>query len=143
MLRAACAVPEIAGPPLLLIRGKGCRISSGSASGVAGREPHGTTKTRLIHRASVSARTDCVPFVTPLRAHSCFQPTPDIASCRKMRKPTSRTSVGAPTRCAALLLAAMAWPALSFAAGGLVPQHSEELRPALERTSKKIGRAHV
>ena len=37
------------------------------------------------------------------------------------------------TRCAALLLAATAWPALSGAAGGLVPQHSEDLRPALTR----------
>jgi len=36
-------------------------------------------------------------------------------------------------RCAALLLAATAWPALSSAAGGLVPQHSEDLRPALTR----------
>jgi len=39
-------------------------------------------------------------------------------------------------RCAALLLAATAWPALSGAAGGLVPQHAEDLRPALTRTSK-------
>ena len=40
------------------------------------------------------------------------------------------------TRCAALLLAATAWPALSGAAGGLVPQHSEDLRPAFTRASK-------
>src|SRR6185436_15840392 len=30
----------------------------------------------------------------------------------------------------------MAWPALSGAASGLVPQHSEDLRPALTRASK-------
>ena len=39
-------------------------------------------------------------------------------------------------RCAAVLLAATAWPALSSAAGGLVPQHAEDLRPALTRASK-------
>ena len=50
-----------------------------------------------------------------------------------MWKATSRTSLGSLTRCAALLLAATAWPALSGAAGGLVPQHSEDLRPALTR----------
>ena len=38
--------------------------------------------------------------------------------------------------CAALLLAAITWPASSSAAGGLVPQHSEDLRPALTRASK-------
>jgi len=48
-----------------------------------------------------------------------------------MRKATSRTSLGSLTRCAALLLAAAAWPAWSGAAGGLVPQHSEDLRSAL------------
>ena len=53
-----------------------------------------------------------------------------------MRKATSRTSRGHLTRCAALLLAATAWPALSSAAGGLVPQHTEDLRPALTRASK-------
>jgi hypothetical protein len=53
-----------------------------------------------------------------------------------MRKATSRTLRGHLTRCAALLLAATAWPALSGAAGGLVPQHSEDLRPALSRASK-------
>ena len=53
-----------------------------------------------------------------------------------MRKATSRTSRGHLTRCTALLLAAMAWPALSGAASGLVPQHSEDLRPALTRASK-------
>jgi hypothetical protein len=36
----------------------------------------------------------------------------------------------------ALLLAATAWPALSSAAGGLVPQHTEDLRPTLTRASK-------
>jgi hypothetical protein len=39
-------------------------------------------------------------------------------------------------RCAALLFAAMAWPVIGGAAGGLVPQHSEDLRPALTRASK-------
>jgi hypothetical protein len=53
-----------------------------------------------------------------------------------MRKATSRTSCGHLTRCAALLLTATAWPALSSAAGGLVPQHTEDLRPALTRASK-------
>jgi hypothetical protein len=36
----------------------------------------------------------------------------------------------------ALLLAATVWPALSGAAGGLVPQHTEELRPSLTRASR-------
>ncbi len=49
---------------------------------------------------------------------------------------TSRTSLGSLTRCAALLFAATAWPALSGAAGGLTPQHSEDLRPTLTRASK-------
>jgi len=40
------------------------------------------------------------------------------------------------TRCAVLLLAAMAWPALGGTAASLVPQHSEDLRPALVRASK-------
>ncbi len=53
-----------------------------------------------------------------------------------MWKSTFRTSGGHLTRCAALLLAATAWPALSGAAGGLVPQHTEDLRPALTRASK-------
>ena len=53
-----------------------------------------------------------------------------------MRKATSRTSLAHLTRCAAFLLAATAWPALSGAAGGLVPQHTEDLRPALTRASK-------
>ncbi len=39
-------------------------------------------------------------------------------------------------RCAVLVLAATAWPASSGAAGGLVPQHSEYLRPTLTRESK-------
>jgi hypothetical protein len=38
------------------------------------------------------------------------------------------------TRCAAILLAA--WPALSAAASGLVPQHAEDLHPALIRAAK-------
>ena len=50
-----------------------------------------------------------------------------------MRKAASRTSLGSLTRWAALLLAATAWPALSGAAGGLVPQHTEDLRPTLTR----------
>ena len=53
-----------------------------------------------------------------------------------MRKATCRTSLRSLTRCASLLLAATAWPALSSAAGGLVPQHTEDLRPALTRASK-------
>ena len=53
-----------------------------------------------------------------------------------MRKATSTPSRGHLTRCAAFLLAATAWPAVSVAAGGLVPQHSEDLRPAFTRASK-------
>ena len=53
-----------------------------------------------------------------------------------MPKATSRTSLGSQARCAALLLAVTSWPAFSSAAGGLVPQHSEDLRPALTRASK-------
>ena len=53
-----------------------------------------------------------------------------------MRKATSRISRGHLTRYAALLIAATAWPTLSGAAGGLVPQHTEDVRPALTRTSK-------
>ncbi len=34
------------------------------------------------------------------------------------------------------MLAATAWPTFSGAAGGLVPQHTEDLRPALTRASK-------
>ena len=34
------------------------------------------------------------------------------------------------------MLAATAWPALSIAAGGLVPQHTEDLRPTLTRASE-------
>ena len=52
-----------------------------------------------------------------------------------MRKATSWTSLGSLTRCA-LLFVVTAWPALSGAAGGLVPQHAEDLRPALTRASK-------
>lgn len=36
--------------------------------------------------------------------------------------------------CAAFLLAAAAWTSSGFAAGGLVPQHSEDLRPAFKRS---------
>jgi hypothetical protein len=39
-------------------------------------------------------------------------------------------------RCAAFLLAITTWPASGIAVGGLVPQHSEDLRPALTRSSK-------
>src|SRR5688572_4438182 len=53
-----------------------------------------------------------------------------------MLKAISGTSRGQLTRCAALLLAAMAWPALSGAAGSLVPQHVEDLRPAFTHASK-------
>ena len=53
-----------------------------------------------------------------------------------MLKATSPASLRSLTRLAALLLAASAWPASSSAASGLVPQHSEDLRPALTRTSK-------
>src|SRR5688572_9425059 len=53
-----------------------------------------------------------------------------------MRKTTSGTLLRSLTRCAALLLAATAWSASSGAAGGLVPQHSEDLRPTLKRASK-------
>jgi hypothetical protein len=40
------------------------------------------------------------------------------------------------TRCVAFLLATTAWPALSGAVGGLVPQHTEDLRPTLTRAPK-------
>jgi len=53
-----------------------------------------------------------------------------------MRKKRSTTSSGLFTKCAALLLAATVWPSWSSAAGGLVPQHSEDLRPAFTRASK-------
>jgi hypothetical protein len=41
--------------------------------------------------------------------------------------------------CAAFLLAATAWPAGSASSPGLVPQHSEDLRPALTPASKAGG----
>jgi hypothetical protein len=44
-------------------------------------------------------------------------------------------SCGIRTRFAALLLVAAAWPAMS-AAAGLVPQHSEDLRPAFKRAAQ-------
>src|SRR5687767_12880660 len=53
-----------------------------------------------------------------------------------MRKATSWISWVRPTRCATLLLAATAWPAVSGAAAGLVPQHSEDVRPVLSQASK-------
>jgi hypothetical protein len=53
-----------------------------------------------------------------------------------MLKPVSRTSRRHLTWYAAILLAATTWPALSGAAGGLVPQHTEDLRPTLTRASK-------
>jgi hypothetical protein len=67
--------------------------------------------------------------------HSYFPLVSDIASCSEMWKATGGPSLGFATRCAALLLAAMAWPA-SGGAAGLVPQHTEDLRPALTRASK-------
>jgi hypothetical protein len=53
-----------------------------------------------------------------------------------MRNAPSRISHRHLIRSAALLLAATAWPILSGAASGLVPQHTEDLRPALTRASK-------
>src|SRR5688572_29534837 len=52
-----------------------------------------------------------------------------------MRKAASKTSGGLLARYAALLVAATGWPALSAAAGGLVSQHTEDLRPAFTRAS--------
>jgi len=52
-----------------------------------------------------------------------------------MWKANSRTLRCHLALCATLLFAAT-WPALSGAASGLVPQHSEDLRPALTRASK-------
>jgi len=49
-----------------------------------------------------------------------------------MWKANSRTLRRHLPLCATLLFAAT-WPALSGAASGLVPQHSEDLRPALTR----------
>jgi len=48
-----------------------------------------------------------------------------------MRRHTPTRSRGSPVRCVALLLAAWAWSESSEAAGGLVPQHTEDLRPSL------------
>ena len=53
-----------------------------------------------------------------------------------MRNATFRFSRGRLTRFATILLAAVAGPAWSGAAVGLVPQHTEDLRPALTRASK-------
>jgi hypothetical protein len=52
-----------------------------------------------------------------------------------MYEATSRSSHGLARR-AALLLAATLWAASGHAAGGLVPQHVEDLQPSLTRTSK-------
>ena len=52
-----------------------------------------------------------------------------------MCRATSRRSPGLARR-AALLLAATTWAAVSHAAGGLVPQHTENLQPSLTRASK-------
>jgi metallopeptidase family M12-like protein len=52
-----------------------------------------------------------------------------------MCKPTSRISAGL-ARGVALLLGTAAWTASSHAAGGLVPQHTEDLQPSLIRASK-------
>jgi len=49
-----------------------------------------------------------------------------------MCKSNSSTSRGHRAHWLVLLLAAMAWPVLSGAAGGLVPQYSEDLRPKLK-----------
>jgi hypothetical protein len=56
-----------------------------------------------------------------------------------MRKSVTRTSSGHLMQCAAMLAAAAAWSSSSAAAGGLVPQHSEHLRPALKRASGGDG----
>jgi hypothetical protein len=53
-----------------------------------------------------------------------------------MRKTASTTSRAHLTRCATLLLALTAWSTSSGAAAGLVPQHTEDLRPAFTRASK-------
>jgi hypothetical protein len=53
-----------------------------------------------------------------------------------MRKTAFGTSLAFSTRCAAALLAATALSASSVAADGLVPQHSEDLRPVLTRVAK-------
>jgi hypothetical protein len=50
-----------------------------------------------------------------------------------MRKANFRTPPRSVKRCVAFLAVFSAWPALSGAAGNLVPQHSEDLRPALVR----------
>jgi hypothetical protein len=50
---------------------------------------------------------------------------------------TSKTLSHPLTRFAALLLTATAWPALGSAAGGLVPQHIEDLRPTFTHASKR------
>jgi len=70
----------------------------------------------------------CGPILFPVEAGYRILP--------QMRHATSRTSFRALMRCRALLLAAIAWPAVSGAAGGLVPQHSEDLRPAFKQASK-------
>jgi hypothetical protein len=72
----------------------------------------------------------------PRRGQSCFRPAAGHRILQEMLKATSRTSLGALSRCALLLSAVMAWPASSGAAGGLVPQHAEDLRPAFALASK-------
>ncbi len=52
---------------------------------------------------------------------------------RSMRHPAFRITRDVLTRCTALLFAASALPTPSLAAGGMVPQHAESLRPALKR----------
>lgn len=53
-----------------------------------------------------------------------------------MRKPPSRTFRGLSLRTAASLFGLLALPVSSGAAGGLVAQHSEDVRPSLTRASK-------
>src|SRR5690349_4622112 len=53
-----------------------------------------------------------------------------------MRKTASSNPRAPLARYAALMLAMCAWPAIAGAGGGLVPQHSEDLRATLTRASK-------
>lgn len=53
-----------------------------------------------------------------------------------MWKRTSRTSVDRLALCTALILAASVWPVSSGAAGGLVPQHTEDLKSKLTRAPR-------
>jgi hypothetical protein len=54
-----------------------------------------------------------------------------------MRTSAHRNSSRHLARCAALVLAVIAWPSSGNAAGGLVPQHSEDLRPAFKRAADR------